>query len=104
MNIRAAFGPACLRKIGNIRRWSSRAEVKEAIPRQNAVKSPIQRQRTHVRDDPFLVRKTVLAHADEGWRRVDASHLAALLDQVAGDWFGRATSDVENGSFLRQEG
>src|SRR4051794_29460978 len=57
-------------------------EVKEAIPSQDAVETPIQRQRTHVCYEPSLVRKTFFAHADEGWRRIDAGHLAALLDQL----------------------
>ena len=104
MNIRAAFGtgmPAEDREHPALVFWG---QVEEAIPRQDAVETPIQRQHPHVCDDPFLVRKTVLAHADEGWRRVDAGHLAAPLDQVACDRFGSAASDVEDGSSLRQEG
>src|SRR5262249_10210449 len=49
-------------------------------------------------------RKTVLAHVDEGWRGVDASHLAAPLYQVARDRLPGATSDVEDRRARRQEG
>src|SRR5947199_8367869 len=72
-----------------------RAEVKEAIPRQNAVKVSIQRQRTHVRDDPVLDGKTALADTDEAWRRVNACHFKALLDKVTRNCIGRDASHVK---------
>src|SRR4051794_39146276 len=80
-----------------------RAEVKEAIPRQNAAKVSIQRQRTHVRDDPVLVGKTALADTDESWRRVNASQIKALLDKVTRDWLRRAASQVEDRGSRRQQ-
>lgn len=43
-----------------------RTQVEEAVPRQNTIKTPIQRQHSHVRDDPILIRETGLAHANEG--------------------------------------
>lgn len=42
-----------------------RAEVKEAVPGQDAVKTPAQRQRPHIVDDPVLIRETGLAEVDE---------------------------------------
>jgi hypothetical protein len=79
------------------------AEVKQTIPRQNAVKSVIKGERTHVRNEPVVAGKTAPAHSDEGRRRVYAGHLATPIDEVAGDWLAGTASNVENASLGRQE-
>jgi hypothetical protein len=79
------------------------AEVKQTIPRQDAVKSVIKGQRTHVRNEPVLAGKTSPAHSDEGRRRVNAGHLATPIDEVAGDWLAGTAPNVENASLGRQE-
>ena len=79
------------------------AEVKETIPRQNAVEPAIKGERTHVRGEPVLVGKMVPAHPDERRRRVHSGHDATLIDEVARDWLAGAASQVENRSPRRQE-
>ena len=51
-----------------------RAEVEDAVPRQNAVKMAIETQRTHICNDPVIVRKAIPAHSDDRCRRVYARH------------------------------
>src|SRR5208283_970609 len=75
-----------------------RTEVEKAVPCQNAVKMPIQRELTHVGNEPVSLGKTALADFDEFCRGVRASQIVALLDEVAGNRLGGAAPNVENGS------
>ena len=76
VNISAASGAACARNIGNIVALVVGAEVKEAVPRQDAGKLPLQGKLAHIGDDPFLRRENAAGrHPIMAWRRVDANRL-----------------------------
>src|ERR1700737_3393088 len=72
------------------------AQMKKAVPGHDAVKALFERQRPHICDDPFLLRKAPCAETYERWRRVHASQMVALLDEASGNGLGGAASDVED--------
>src|SRR5450631_3950556 len=71
--------------------------MKEAVPCQDAVKAPAERECSHIVDDPVLIGKTRFAEVDESWRRIHASHMAAFFDEVPGNRLGSTASKVEDG-------
>lgn len=80
-----------------------RTKVEEAVPCQDAIKTSVERKLAHVADDPFVIRKTLLTEGDKGWRGVHAGQLVTLLDEITSNRFGRAASEIENGSLRRKE-
>jgi len=90
----------------NVEHWALifRARVKEAVPCQDAVKAPAESQRSHIVDDPGLIREARFAEVDESWRRIHASYMATFFDEEPGNRLGRTASKVEDGSSRSQNG
>jgi len=78
--------------------------MKEAVPCQDAVTAPAERECSHIVDDPVLIGKTRFAEVDESWRRIHACHMAAFFDEVPGNRLGRTASKVEDGRSGLQKG
>ncbi len=73
-----------------------RGQMKEAMPRYDAVKSPPKIERAHVCHDPILIRKSLAAKFDQRRRGIDAGHVPALADPIAGDRQPRAATKIED--------
>ncbi len=71
-------------------------QVKEAVPCQNALKSPTQFQGSHICDDPLLIGKTTPGQFDERGSRIDACDVETLIDEIACNGFGRPTAEVKD--------
>jgi hypothetical protein len=73
-----------------------RAQVEEAVPRQNAVEPSVEVQLTHVRHMPFVIRKAFTAEADHGGRCIYTNDAKSAIDEVASDRLAHPTTHVEN--------
>lgn len=78
-------------------------KMKEAVPRENAVKLPAQIQRPHVRNHPLLTRKAAAAEIDESRRRVDSRDPVPQVGEITGDRLAGTATDIEDGSARVQE-
>jgi hypothetical protein len=59
-----------------------RAQVEKTVPREHAVKAPIQRQVPHVRNYPVLAWELGFADADEVFGRVHPRHIISVLNEI----------------------
>ena len=73
------------------------SKKEEAVPSEDSVEPPIQRDCPHVRYDPFLLRHPVAAKGDHGRRHIDAGHLKPMTYQILGDRPSRATPQIKDG-------
>src|SRR6185437_1521927 len=76
--------------------------MKKAVPGQYSLKSPAERQRPHVADDPFLIRHPAAAQRDQRRRTVDAGDAKTLLDDMERNWLASAAALIEHGSAHRE--
>jgi hypothetical protein len=75
-----------------------RAQMKETIPCQDAIKTSVERQLTHVHYKPFGIRKACATDLNHGRRRIDADNTKSTIDQMASDRLTHPAANVENGS------
>jgi len=75
-----------------------RAEVEKTVPCQDALKTPAEKECSHVVDDPVLIGEAGFADVDESRRGVHAGHTVAAFDEVARNGLGRTAADIEDGS------
>jgi hypothetical protein len=71
-------------------------QVKEAVPSNEPLKPTVHRQRAHIGNDPFLVRKARAAFCDKRRRRVDADNGEAVIEEVSRDGLSGATTDIKD--------
>src|ERR1700688_1472329 len=70
-------------------------QVKETVPRQDAVKAVLQRRPPHVGDHPPVIRQTATAKRYHGGGGIHAGHLQATLVQVLRDRSSGTTAKVQ---------
>ena len=71
-------------------------EMEEAVPSQYPLKSPTKGQRSHIADDPFLIRHPSLAQRYEGRRAVHAGDVKTMRNHVKRNGGAATTAKIEN--------
>ena len=59
---------------------------------EDAVERPPERQRPHIRNDPFVLPQTAAAQGNHRQRAVDAGHMNCMIGEVAGNRNSAAAS------------
>ena len=93
---------------GRGRPWEHRpliagAQVKKAVPGEDAVEALAKGQPAHVGYKPARVREAALAQRDHRGRGIDAGHAIARFDEGAGDRLARPATEVEHRPAARHE-
>jgi len=78
-------------------------QMKETVPREQAVERLPEGQRAHVGDVPSASRKTRPAEIDHRGRRVDAVNLIARSHEIARNRLARSAANVEDRAALGQQ-
>lgn len=79
------------------------AQVKKAVPGEDAVEALAKGQPAHVGYKPARVREAALAQRDHRGRGIDAGHAIARFDEGAGDRLARPATEVEHRPAARHE-
>ena len=70
-------------------------KVEVAVPGENTVKAPVERQMAHVGDDPFLPGHAIPRQSDHFGRGIYARHMHSLLYQEPRDRLAPSATEVK---------